>query len=106
MNPAGPPGLLTATVMATSADDGCGGRIVRGVGLAEDAHEGVDALALEAESDVGVDASGDADVGVAEEFLDGDEVDALMVRSPAPWRSPSGGRPARRSWSEGVTGRP
>jgi hypothetical protein len=33
-------------------------------------------LALEAEPDVGVDAGGDADVGVAEEFLDDDEVDA------------------------------
>ena len=30
---------------------------------------------LEAESDVGVDGGGDADVGVAEEFLDHDEVD-------------------------------
>ncbi|GAA2948235.1 hypothetical protein GCM10020227_13980 [Streptomyces flavovirens] len=54
---------------ATSADDGCGGWVIRGVGRAEDAAEGVDGLALEAESDVGVDASGDADVGVAEEFL-------------------------------------
>lgn len=44
----------------------------------EDAAQGVDGLALEAESDVGVDASGDADVGVAEEFLDDDEVDALL----------------------------
>jgi hypothetical protein len=31
---------------------------------------------LEAESDVGVDGGGDADVGVAEEFLDDDEFDA------------------------------
>ncbi|MDF9813075.1 hypothetical protein M2266_002306 [Streptomyces sp. SPB162] len=37
-----------------------------------------DGLALEAESDVGVDAGGDADVGVAEEFLDDDEFDALL----------------------------
>jgi len=36
----------------------------------------VDGLALEAESDVGVDGGGDADVGVAEEFLDDDEFDA------------------------------
>lgn len=35
-------------------------------------------MALEAESDVGVDADGDADVGVTEEFLDDDEVDALF----------------------------
>lgn len=33
---------------------------------------------LEAESDVGVDVGGDADVGVSEEFLDGDEFDALL----------------------------
>jgi hypothetical protein len=33
---------------------------------------------LETESDVGVDAGGDADVGVAEKFLDDDEVDALL----------------------------
>lgn len=33
---------------------------------------------LEAESDVGVDGGGDADVGVAEEFLDDDEFDALF----------------------------
>lgn len=31
-----------------------------------------------AEPDVGVDACGDADMGVAEEFLDDDEVDALL----------------------------
>lgn len=40
--------------------------------------EGVDGLALEAESDVCVDAGGDADVGVSEKFLDDDEVDALF----------------------------
>ena len=33
---------------------------------------------LEAESDVGVDAGGDADVCVAEEFLDHGEADALF----------------------------
>ncbi|OKJ02027.1 hypothetical protein AMK18_11465 [Streptomyces sp. CB01249] len=64
---------------ATSADDGCCGRVVRVVVLgSEGVAEGVDGLALEAESDVGVDASGDADVGVAEEFLDDDEFDALF----------------------------
>ncbi len=35
-------------------------------------------MALKAESDVGVDACGDADVGVAKEFLNHDEVDALF----------------------------
>lgn len=39
-------------------------------GRAEGLVKGVDGLALEAELDVGVDAGGDADVGVAEEFLD------------------------------------
>lgn len=33
---------------------------------------------MEAESDVGVHRGGDADVGVAEEFLDDDEIDALL----------------------------
>jgi len=69
---------LTAALTATPVDDGCGGRVVRVVGRAEDAAEGVDGLAREAESDVGVDAGGDADVGVAEEFLDDDEIDALL----------------------------
>jgi hypothetical protein len=66
---------LTATVTATSADDGCRGWVF-GVflGRAEGVAEGVDGLALEAEAYVGV----DADVGVAEEFLDDDEVDALF----------------------------
>lgn len=45
---------------------------------AEDAAQGVDGLALEAESNVGVDASGDANAGVAEEFLDHIEVDPLL----------------------------
>lgn len=67
--------LLTATLTATSADGCCGGWVV-GVLAAEG--EGVDGLALESESDVGVDAGGDADVGVAEEFFDDDEVDALF----------------------------
>lgn len=64
----------SATLTATSADDGRGGWGVRGAGRAEDAAEGVDGLTLEAESYVGV----DADVGVAEEFLDDDEIDALF----------------------------
>lgn len=69
----GSQGRLTAT----SADDGCGRWVVGGVGRVEGGAEGVDGLALKAESDVGVDAGGDADVGVAEEFLDHDKVDAL-----------------------------
>lgn len=73
------PSRLTATVTATSSDDGCGGWVVGGVvGRAEGATEGVDGLALESEADVGVDAGGDADVGVAKEFLDHDKVDALL----------------------------
>jgi hypothetical protein len=68
-----------ATLTATSADDGCGWWVVGCVaGRAEGAAEGVDGLALEADSDVSVDAGGDADVGVAEEFLDHDKVDALL----------------------------
>jgi len=71
-------GLLWC-LTATSADDGCGGRVVGCVAArGEGGAESVDGLALEAESDVGVDAGGDADVGVAEEFLDDDEVDALL----------------------------
>ncbi|GLU50256.1 hypothetical protein Nans01_46070 [Nocardiopsis ansamitocini] len=66
---------LTATLTATSADDCCGGWVVTvAVGRAEGVAQGVDGLALEAESDVGV----DADAGVAEEFLDDDEIDALL----------------------------
>jgi hypothetical protein len=57
---------LTATLTATSADDGCGRWVVRIVVLAaEGVAQGVDGVALESESDVGVDAGGDADVGVA-----------------------------------------
>ncbi len=60
-------------------DGRCGGWVVSGVVVrAEGVAQGVDGLMLEAESDVGVDAGGDADVGVAEEFLDHDEVDALL----------------------------
>lgn len=47
-------------------------------GVVEGAAEEVDGIALEAESDVGVDGGGDAYVGVAEEFLDDDEFDALF----------------------------
>lgn len=63
---------------ATSADDGCGGWVFGFVVLVEGAGEGIDGVALEAESDVGADAGGDADVGVAGEFPDRDEVDALF----------------------------
>jgi len=42
------------------------------------AAEEIDGVALDAESDVGVDGGGDADVGVAEEFLDHDEFDPLF----------------------------
>ncbi len=71
-------GLLTH-LTATSTDDGYGGWVVRVVvGRAEGVAEGIDGLALQAESHVGVDAGGDADVGVAEEFLDHDEVDSLF----------------------------
>jgi len=70
---------LTATLTATSADDGCGRWVVRIVVLAtQGVAQGVDGLALETESDVGVDAGGDADVGVAQQFLDHDEVNALF----------------------------
>jgi hypothetical protein len=67
---------LTATVTATSADDGW--EVGAVAARAENFAEAVDGLALEAESDVGVDAGRHADVGVAEEFLDHDEVDALF----------------------------
>ena len=70
---------MTATLTATSADEGCGGWAVRVVVLgAQGVAEGVDGLALEAEPDVGVDAGGDSDVSVAEEFLDHDEIDSLF----------------------------
>ncbi len=46
---------LTATLTATSADDGCVGRGIGGVGRAGNIAEGVDGLGLEVESDVGVD---------------------------------------------------
>lgn len=43
---------------------------VRVSGVVKVGAEEVDGVALEAEADVGVDGGGDADVGVAEEFLD------------------------------------
>ncbi|GBQ04462.1 hypothetical protein SSP531S_59590 [Streptomyces spongiicola] len=70
---------LTATLTATSAHDNCDGWVAGVVVLAaEGVAEGVDGLALETEPHVGVDAGGDADVGVAQQFLDDDEVDALF----------------------------
>lgn len=58
---------LTVTLTATSADGRHVGRRVAGAdAIAKGVAEGVDGLTLEAESDVGVDAGGDADVGVAE----------------------------------------
>ncbi len=70
----------------TAVDDGNGGGhqvasaavAVRVPGVVKGAAEEVDGVALEAESDVGVDGGGDADVGVAEEFLDHDEFDSLF----------------------------
>jgi hypothetical protein len=68
---------LTATLTATSADDGCGGWVVGVVVLAADGiAEGVYGLALE--SYVRVDAGGNADVGVAQQLLDHNEVDTLF----------------------------
>jgi hypothetical protein len=71
---------------ATSADEGGAGWRFVAVGAcrlgvlraAECGAEGVDGVALKAEPYVGVDGGGDADVGVAEEFLDHDEFDALL----------------------------
>lgn len=64
---------------ATSADDGCGGWVFRFIaGRSEGVAEGVDGLALEAEPYMGVDASGDVDVCVAQQLFDHDEVDALL----------------------------
>jgi hypothetical protein len=58
-------------VAVVGSGDGLGG-------VAEGMAEELDGVALEAQSDVGVDGGGDADVGVAEEFLDDDEFDALL----------------------------
>ncbi len=51
---------------------------VRVSGAVKGAAEEIDGVALEAEAYVGIDGGGDADVGVAEEFLDRDEFDALF----------------------------
>lgn len=72
----GPLGRLTVT--ATSADDGCGWWVVGVVVLAAESVARASGVPRESESDVCVDADGDADVSVAEEFLDHDEVDALF----------------------------
>ena len=77
---------------ARSADGGSReGWFVAAVGTAGDIRrvaEGgagsVDGVALEPDSDVGVDGGGDANVGVAEEFFDHDEFDALFPG--AGWR--------------------
>jgi hypothetical protein len=53
-----------------------------GLRVAQHNAEGVDGIALEAESDVGVDGGHDADVGVVEEFL--------IATSSTPWSG--GGR--------------
>ncbi len=71
---------------ATSADEGGAGWRFVGVGVdclgvrqaVERGAESIDGLALEPEPYVCVDGGGDADVGVAEEFLDDDEFDALF----------------------------
>jgi hypothetical protein len=71
---------------ATSAD-GCCTKwwfvavvgLLDGLGRAsEGVAEEVDGVAVEAEADVGVNRRGDTYVGVAEEFLDDDEFDALL----------------------------
>ncbi|MFJ9690102.1 hypothetical protein ACIRRX_30990 [Streptomyces bacillaris] len=62
---------MTATLTATSADACRDGWVVRVVvDRTEGAVQGVDGLALEAEPYVGVDASGDANVCVAQQLLD------------------------------------
>lgn len=72
---------LTAMLTATSAGERCCRWIVgRLLGAVQSVVEAVDGLALEAEAYVGVDAGRDADVGVAEEFLDDDEVYALLQK--------------------------
>ncbi len=72
---------------ATSADeDPRSGRVVFVVGLGgggdlgcgEGVAEGFDGLVLEAEADVGVNLGGNGNVGMAEQLLDHNEVDALF----------------------------
>lgn len=69
----------------TAVDDGNGGGhqvsaavAARVSGVVEGAAEKVDGVSLEAESDVGIDGGGDADVGVAEKFLDHDQLNPLL----------------------------
>ncbi|MDQ0795949.1 hypothetical protein QFZ58_004437 [Streptomyces sp. B1I3] len=84
--PEGPLGCLTAVVDGNSADGCRTGRWFVAVvgpgdrfcGFAEGVAEEADGVSLEAESDVGVDGGGDADMGVAEEFFDHHEADALF----------------------------
>jgi hypothetical protein len=64
-----------ATLTATSADHGCRGRVIVAVFSGpQGVVEGVESLELEL--DVGVDAGGDADVGMAQKFLNRDEFEA------------------------------
>ena len=58
--------------------ESAGGWNVARVAVKEGVAETTDGLVLEAESDMSVDAGGDADVGVPEKFFDDDEVDALL----------------------------
>lgn len=88
---------------AMPADDGSDGRVVGGVGRVECLTESVDGLALEAEPNVGVDAGGDADVGVAEDFLDDDEVDDALFQEQVAveWRRRGSGSSGVRSCGGG-----
>nr|WP_255637977.1 hypothetical protein [Amycolatopsis sp. DSM 110486] len=63
---------MTATLTATGPNVGAPHEVSWG------APTFIEGLALEAEPHVGVDVGGYADVGVAEELLDHDEVDALF----------------------------
>lgn len=103
-------GLLWS-MTATSADGGCRGWVIIAVfSLPQGVVEGVDGLAQESESDMRV----DADVGVAEQFLDEDEFDACSRWKVAAqwrrswnrmWRSPARSR-KRRVRLAGARGRP
>ncbi|GAA2112033.1 hypothetical protein [Actinomadura alba] len=64
--------------MGTSAGGFCVWLAVGVLGGSERVAEGVDGLALEAESEVSVDGGGDADVGVTEKFSDHDEFNTLL----------------------------
>lgn len=76
---------MAATLTAMSADDGCGGWVVGGVVAVA---ERVDSLALEVESDVSVDASGDADGGAVD--LDGLFQEQVAVECRRSWNRSSG----------------